>query len=99
MYADEVRRMYESGELERLCRMCGVGERHLADFVQEVALRLLTKGEKAHNLQAYTVTLIRKQYYGRKGKWWKEEGRWNAARVELQDARGEIPYEGGEGDF
>ena len=82
--------MYESGALDRLCRWCGVRERHLADFRQEVAVWLLTTREKVTNLPAYTITLIRKQYFGKKGKWWKEEGRWNSAKVELQDARGEV---------
>lgn len=90
--------MYESGEIDRLLRFCGVRECDLEDLRQEVAVWLLTTREKVSNLPAYTVSLIRRQYYSRKSRWWKEEGAWKAHRVELPHAGGGVP-DGDGGDM
>ena len=88
--------MYESGELDRILRYCKVRVEDFDDLKQEVAVILLTKKEgEAADLGKYTIGLVNRLYYGRHSSWAKKEGRWKKARVGLQEARLEIPEEGG----
>lgn len=91
MLHDEVRRLYESGEIDRLLRFCKVRDRDFDDLKQEVAVWLLTSKEKIKKLPEYTISLIRRQYHSKKSKWYKEETRWRENKVELSHFNGEIP--------
>lgn len=91
MLHDDVKKLYETGEIDRLLRFCKVRDRDFDDLKQEVAVWLLTSREKIKNLSAYTISLIRQQYFSRKSKWYKDERRWSENKVELSKLNGEIP--------
>lgn len=91
MLHDDVKRLYESGEIDRLLRFCKVRDRDFDDLKQEVAVWLLTSRENIKNLPAYTISLVRKQYHSKKSKWYADERRWQENKVELSKLGGEIP--------
>ena len=91
---DKIADMYESGELDRIFRYCGVRPEDWEDLKQEVALILLTTPPgRIAKLGEYTISVVRKQYHSRKSRWWKEEGRWKAHRRSLPAAGRDVPEE------
>lgn len=96
---EQVAAMFERGDLDRMLRLAKVRREDWEDFRSYVLLRLLTHKGKVQDWKAYAYGFIRREYHSRRSGWWKEQGRWNAERVGLQDARGEVPALGGFGDL
>ena len=93
---EQIRAMYESGEIDRILRYCGVRAEDFDDLKQEVAVLLLeTPPGKIRKLGEYTISLINRQYHSTKSRWWKKEGRWKKCRRKLPPALSEIPDEPG----
>ena len=92
---EKVRAMYASGELDRMLRYCGVKEKDLEDMRQLTAFLLLqTPPEKEiRRLGAYTISLIRKQYFGKDkhSLWWRLYRSYEERRCELQDSGEQVP--------
>ena len=97
---DEIRELFESGEIDRLLRLNGVRRRDWDDFKQEVALILLsTPPQKIHDLTKFTMGVIKRQYHSRKSSWYINFRAWDEYRTGLADAYAEISGEGRPGDM
>lgn len=87
---EKVRRLYESGEIERWLAYCQVEREDWPDLMQDVAVRLLSaKKEKIRSWESYVIGVIRNEYWGSRGRWAQERRR-KKVTVELSEARGEV---------
>ena len=97
---DEIRELFESGEIDRLLRLNKVRRRDWEDFKQEIAVILLTTpAQKVKNITRYAMGVIKRQYHSRKSSWYLTYRAWDEQRAELADAYSEISEERGFGDM
>lgn len=97
---DEIRKMYESGEIRKLLAWCGVPKDCWDDLAQDVAVILLsTPPGHIRKLGEFTIAIIRNQYFSPRGDFYKRERRWKKNRVGLSESYGEVSDLPGQGDM